>query len=156
MSVKVSWYDEENQILHYRFDGAWTWEEYYAVLPLGREMMKDVQHMVCILNDMRNTDIVPTAFLDAAQSVISTTPPNTGLVVFVSTNYVFQTVFRTFVRIYPHLTQLYRLESDLYEAVHKQREWLKSNGHARDNLPPRQYPPPTGEGDASEPNPDGE
>jgi|GEM_PF-619898 len=156
MSVKVSWYDEESQILHYRFDGAWTWDEYYAVLPLGREMMKEVQHMVCILNDMRNTDIVPTAFLDAAQSVISTTPPNTGLVVFVSTNYVFQTVFRAFVRIYPHLTQLYRLESDLYEAVRKQREWLKANGHAQDFLPPRQYPSDKGERNPSDTDSDPE
>ncbi len=66
MPVIVEWYDVLHRILHYRFEGAWTWDEYYVALAQGRMMEKDAAHAVGTLNDMRQTKHLPDDFIESA------------------------------------------------------------------------------------------
>ncbi|RMG83138.1 MAG: hypothetical protein D6712_13500 [Chloroflexi bacterium] len=128
MAVEVFWDDEAHTILHYRFTGDWTWSEYFQALPKGRDMMAEVRHYVCIINNMLETDHVPSAFLSRARSVINSRPENTGLVVFVSTGLFFRNTYETFAQLYPNLAKQYVLTNSLDKAHEWIDNWLKQHG----------------------------
>lgn len=127
MSVRVFWYSDEKRILHYEFVAHWTWQDYYDVLPQGRDLMREVGHNVCILNDMRESLYVPSNFLHRAKSVIDTRPPNTGLVVFVTTNAFLTAMYRSLIRLYPDLAEQYTLVPDFDEALACLHHWIQND-----------------------------
>ena len=131
MGVTVRWEDETRRILRYRFDGMWNWDEYYSALIQGRRMMSEVQHRVCILNDMQNTSFVPDSFLIRARAVMETRPANAGLGVFISSDRFFQSMHQVFARLYPDLAQLYPLVHDEAAALAIVREWLQRNEYSQ-------------------------
>jgi len=124
MSVQVNWYQNTpDRILHYHFSSQWTWSHYYDALKKGRHLMQEASGMVCIINDMRETGYVPNNFLIQAKGVIGTRPQNTGLAVFVSTNYFFESMYETLVRIHPEMKENYHLYHDIEQAVEVLNQW---------------------------------
>src|SRR5687768_212474 len=119
MGVAVQWDNDEKTILHYRFDGLWMWDEYLAALWQGRAMMKQVEHPVCVINNMLNTSQVPTSSLSSAKKVVENRPSNTGLAVFVFTNRFLMMVYKVFSQMNPAIRDNYITAQSLEEAREK-------------------------------------
>jgi hypothetical protein len=124
MPISVQWHETDARILHYKFVGQWTWKEYYAVLPRGRDMMRTTTAYVGIINDMMDSSYVPIDFLIQAKTVTDTRPVNTGLAIFVSDNYFFKSMYQVLERLHPDIAQHYWLSSDLEQAVKHVQAWL--------------------------------
>jgi hypothetical protein len=124
MPVEVRWYDQEKHILYYDFQHAWTWDEYFNALAEGRTMMRSVDHVVCILNDMRRATHVPSGFMSKAQTVIGSRPDNTGRVVFITTQTFFLNLLDTVRRVLPDFGANYYYEDTEEHALEHLRTWM--------------------------------
>ncbi|MCI0713856.1 MAG: hypothetical protein L0154_27105 [Chloroflexi bacterium] len=49
MSVKVSWYDEENTIIVQEFPEIWTWDEFYDAVKRTVELENQVSHPLYVI-----------------------------------------------------------------------------------------------------------
>jgi hypothetical protein len=123
--IDVDWYDDSHQILRYQFFGEWNWDEYFVALAQGREMQKTVQHMTCTINDMRQTDYLPPDFLEKARTVSQTRPLNSGIAVYISTDYYFSQVHEILCRLYPETFTRYPLVDTEAEALTKIDVWFQ-------------------------------
>ncbi len=131
MTVNISWYDEDEDILHYRFGETWTWEEYEPILKTGRCMMRRKPHYVAVLNDMRETINTPNMLIPKAKQTIDSRPPNTGMVIFVTSSLFFSSLFDVLTRLYPDISAQYLLETNMDIALARIRNWLKENSETR-------------------------
>src|SRR5687768_2848204 len=127
MGVTVVWDNEERSTLHYQFEGIWMWDQYLAALWQGRAMMKQVEHPVCIINNMLNTSQVPTSSLSSAKKVIQNRPANTGLAVFVINNKFLMAIYKVFSQMNPNLRNTYIAVHSMDEARSKIAEWQKKH-----------------------------
>lgn len=124
MPVTVEWDDANQTILRYRFPVDWQWSEYFVALQQGREMMAQVSHTVCILNDLRESRVVPPNASSVAKNIVSTRPPNTGLAVFLTRQVIYDVMQHVISTVYPHLDGLYVMARTEQEALQKIHAWL--------------------------------
>jgi hypothetical protein len=127
MSVKVRWYDDNEDIILYTFIGIWSWEEYDEVNKIGRAMMRTKPHYVGVMCDLREGRITPTLLTTKVNNYIKSRPENTGVTMFVSTNMFFTRVYETLTRIYPSYLERYQMRLNYEEAVQEMREWLNEH-----------------------------
>lgn len=127
MPVHLKWWDDTETILHYEFIDPWDWNEYDTVLRQGRALMREKDHYVGILNDMMQTQKLPTSLLSKARGYISTKPKNTGRVIFATQNKFVVMMFQMFIRVYPKLAENYHIRSHLEESVQEIQAWLAEN-----------------------------
>jgi hypothetical protein len=123
-SVEIKWDNEEKTILRYNFSGDWTWDEYLERLNEGRSMMADINHPVCVLNDMQKMGKLPPNFASTAKSVISSRPKNTGLAIFLTSNAFFKVMYRVLAQLIPNVPTDYILVTSEEEAYSKLNTWL--------------------------------
>lgn len=116
MGVEVQWDDDNQTVLRYHFTGHWNWEEYFSALAQGRQMMKTVEHLVCIVNDFSQTAYIPDGFLSRAADIIDTRPHNTGIGIFIATSPSFHALHAALRRLYPRFGELYLMASTEEEA----------------------------------------
>ncbi|MCU0514562.1 MAG: hypothetical protein MUE40_18565 [Anaerolineae bacterium] len=124
MAVTVAWYSSDKRILHYRFCGEWTWDEYFEALARGRALQRRVPHMVCVINDLHETAFLPPDFIARAGSVSQTRPLNTGIAVYISTDYHFEQIYLILRRLYPGTPERYPLVATLAEALQLIDAWF--------------------------------
>ena len=86
MSITIEWDNPEKTITRWTFDGAWDWNDYGAVKVGFDDMLREVDHMVGVIVDMRRSPTLPKNSFAKFKSFTRTTPPNRGLMVFVGTN----------------------------------------------------------------------
>jgi hypothetical protein len=122
--VGLCWDNEQKTVLRYTFVGDWTWDEYLERLNEGRNMMAEVEHSVCILNDMQKIGKLPPNFASTAKSVISSRPKNTGLAIFVTSNAFFKVMYRVLAQLIPNVPTEYILVTTEEEAYRKFDKWL--------------------------------
>lgn len=127
MPVHLKWWDDTETILHYEFIDPWDWNEYDTVLRQGRALMREKDHYVGILNDMMQTQKLPTSLLSKARGYISTKPKNTGRVIFATQNKFVVMMFQMFIRVYPKLAENYHIRSTLEESAQEIQAWLAEN-----------------------------
>jgi hypothetical protein len=124
MPVQVRWYNEDERILYYDFQGAWTWDEYFNALAEGRALMRSVDHRVCLLNDMRHATHIPSGFMSKAQTVVGSRPDNTGRVVFIATQTFFLNLLDTVRRVLPDFGANYYYEDTEEHALAHLQRWM--------------------------------
>jgi hypothetical protein len=124
MSVDVNWLDSDRRILHYCFRGVWNWDEYFVTLSDGRKLQQQVTHRVCVLNDLSATDHLPDDFIEKARSVSLTRPLNSGIAVYISTDYHFKAVYEILCRLYPDRMAQYLLVTSRDEALAILNAWF--------------------------------
>lgn len=130
MTVTLAWDNEEKTILRYRFIGDWAWHDYQARLNEGRLMMAEVEHSVCVLNDMQKMGKLPPNFASTAKSVITSRPKNTGLAIFLTTNAFFKVMYRVLAQLVPNIPTEYILVTSEEEAYKKLNTWLEENSQS--------------------------
>lgn len=123
MGVRVNWWDETEQILHYEFHDPWTWHDYERALTQGRALMREKPHPVCIINNLLDTHKFPGLIISRMKRYIETRPANTGLVVFVTESFFIHTIIQTFHTIYPRLAGGYVLAPTTEDAVAQINSW---------------------------------
>jgi hypothetical protein len=127
MPVHVRWYDAENHILYYNFQGDWTWDEYFTALAEGRALMRSVDHNVCLLNDMRQATHIPSGFMSKAQTVVGSRPDNTGRVVFIATQTFYLNLLDTVRRVLPAFGANYFYEETEEQALAHLERWMREH-----------------------------
>lgn len=127
MAVDVKWYDEKENILHYRLSGNWKWEEYEAANRKGRAMMRQKTHYIGILTDLREMNLTPHLMMTKVNQYIKTRPDNTGLGIFVTSSSFLYKVYDMITRIYPSYLTKYHLETDFNKAVQDMQDWLEEH-----------------------------
>lgn len=132
-SVSIKWDNPEKTILHYTFRGNWNWDDYLEKLNTGRKMMAEVEHIVCILNDMCEMGMLPPNFISTARNVITSRPNNTGLVIFLTTNTFFKAMYRVLSKLLEEVPTRYVLVTTEEEAYQKINHWLNEQSSPPEN-----------------------
>jgi hypothetical protein len=126
-SVEIRWDNDEKTILRYVFVGDWNWDDYLDCLNEGRKMMAEIDHPVCVLNDMQAMGKLPPNFASTAKSVISSRPKNTGLAIFLTSNAFFKVMYRVLAQLIPNVPTEYILVNNEEAAYLKLNNWLEEH-----------------------------
>jgi len=86
MGIRPVWDNDEKTIVRHIYDGRWTLEDYYNLIGEHRIMLKDVDHTVDIINDLRTAGPVPGGMAQAIKYAARNAPPNEGVNVIVGAN----------------------------------------------------------------------
>lgn len=129
-SVNIAWDNVDKTILRYTFYGNWNWDDYLTTLNIGRKMMSEVEHYVCILNDMREMGMLPPNFISTARSVITSRPQNTGLAIFLTTNTFFKAMYRILSKLLEEVPTRYLLVTTEEDAYQQITQWLNSQDNS--------------------------
>jgi hypothetical protein len=92
MSVRVMWDNQEKTILHYIYEGTWTWEEWYAAVGEARRMMERVEHKVYVIVDAACQEVPPGA-LARFRHAASGETEHVRMVILVGDNPFIETLF---------------------------------------------------------------
>lgn len=134
MSIEVSWYDDKEDILYYKFGEIWGWHEYEPAIRQGRALMRTKTHYVGIINDLRAMRQTPSTLISKAHHYIDSRPENTGMAIFVSSSLFFSKIYDMLMQIYPAYVAQYQLETDFDHALGRVRGWLEENKDAVFNV----------------------
>jgi hypothetical protein len=59
MSITSQWDDEEKTILFRRFEGRWTWDEFFTTWHEAAAMTVGLDHRIDFIVDMRDSHLLP-------------------------------------------------------------------------------------------------
>ena len=85
MAVEVIWGNAEKTLVIYRFEGAWTWEEFFAGERESRRLLSTVEHKVnLLLNFLPSTIRLPDNAVANFRRAAQTIHPNRGNILIVN------------------------------------------------------------------------
>lgn len=85
--IDVTWTDEGQRIIHYKFQQGWSWEDLYAAESQSLEMAASVAPQpVHIVLDLRESQVIPHNALSHITVVMKRQPPNLASVMFIGAN----------------------------------------------------------------------
>lgn len=122
MSITVNWFDPEHTIIHYDFEGQWSWGELNEVVNQVNEMVRSVGHRVDVIIDVTNGQSTPSGAFSQIQGITAKAPDNWGMGVFVGASGLVRVLVTTFLKIYPRFNQRYALTDTVAEALDIIRE----------------------------------
>jgi hypothetical protein len=93
-------YDIEHRIVIWEFEGAWTWEEYYAERDAVNTGVEAAAHRVDMIIDMTRSYLLPPNLMSHAGSAARNAPENIGKTVFVGSNAIVRAFFQMFSKLY--------------------------------------------------------
>ena len=88
MPIIIEWHNESKTVVMQRYDGRWTWEEFYTACTQDTAgLMRTVPHTVHIFADFSKAQGVPIggAMLHA-RTVMQQYPPNWGTLTIIGAN----------------------------------------------------------------------
>ncbi|MAU10520.1 MAG: hypothetical protein CL607_11905 [Anaerolineaceae bacterium] len=101
MPVSVDWLDQPKTILHMKFKGEWTWDEFHASEKQAKLLSKAIEYPTYLLMDFADSmKSVPMGALSHFRSAALTAPANRKAIVIIGPRLI---VAQTFVNL---LTQL--------------------------------------------------
>jgi hypothetical protein len=129
MSIDVRWDDEERTIIHFTYEGAFTWDELAAVHREMGEMMDGVNRQVDVITEFANA-VIPDGALTNFPRVVRLTfllDPRIRLMVVVGADRFACALVELFGRLYGVVDKL-KLTATLEEAC----EIIAEHRRARD------------------------
>jgi hypothetical protein len=103
MGIKAQWNDAEKTIVCYIYEGQWTWEELYAAMREGHNMIDSVKHEVDVIIDMRNSSVLPTNVFTHSRQATLSQHPRLRTTVVVGAHRLVTAMFDAFTKIYGKL-----------------------------------------------------
>lgn len=102
MPVERTWYDDQQQIVIYRFIGKWTYEELEAVLIEAQPLVEALPHRVASIWDARRSSLLPPgSFFFRFRDLMQYRPPNiVQVTIVVGANGLVRSLGNAFNRIY--------------------------------------------------------
>lgn len=116
MSISVMWENNERTILRYRFNGKWTWEEFYAAIERGQALQDEVTQPVDVLLDMLESPVVPGGAIRHFRPIGKIAHPNTEMRIVVSSSGIIAGLYAVFIRMIGSAARSYRIVRTLDEA----------------------------------------
>lgn len=92
-------FEDENRLVIWEFSGNWTWNEYYEQRNAVNATIEASPHIVNMIIDLTNSNILPTNVLSNARSATRTIPTNLGKTIFVGTNALLRSFFNMFKQV---------------------------------------------------------
>ena len=84
MGIRIEWDDDAKTIIRHIYDGAWTVDEYYALIDENYRQIASVNHRVDIINDLRSMVGVPPNMVQAIRHAARKAHANEGINVMVA------------------------------------------------------------------------
>lgn len=101
VAVQIYWYDPEQTIIVYEFDGTWTWEDCYVVVDEKDQMLASIEHPVSVIIYARNPSLkIPERALCNLRNLVSITRPKETMFVMVGIPPMLRSLFDTLARVY--------------------------------------------------------
>ncbi len=117
MAVEFHWEDDEHTILHLRFGGSWTWEEFYPIHQEVEALARERPYTVYTLIDLRDSQgNVPPNALTHLKNIASRRGKNAGLSILVTTNRFIMTLYQSGVGVDEDFAAYFRLVGSIEAA----------------------------------------
>ena len=103
MTVTLEWYDTNERILLYTFDGKWMWQELEPLFQRAKAMALGVQHdyLVHVIVDLRNASMhIPKGVLKHMKIITEQQAPNAGVTVLVTTDSGMHVLHKTVTQVF--------------------------------------------------------
>jgi hypothetical protein len=117
MTVRVSWYDQDETIILYTFGHDWAWTDYYPAFEMAVEMEHSKDHRVDVIVDYQLPTQVPPGLLDNLRTIVADQPMHQNFSVLVSSHHVAVMMLGAAANIIPTLRGLYRVAASIPEAL---------------------------------------
>lgn len=119
MPISVSWGDKEQTYVYIEVIGFWTWHDYHKSIALANELIGSVDHNVCIITHLCDSQaqyLAKNAFGQWRKS-LSDTPSNLQMVILVPGILIIQVFIDMIYRVFGQfLTFKFRMASTLDDA----------------------------------------
>jgi hypothetical protein len=97
--VIVEWENEAHTIIRFSLRQRWMWSDVHAAKAQIDGMMSTVDHKVNLIVSTEHGNWMPGNFNQNVLDIIRDIHPNMGLLVIVSSNMLFEQLFRLFVTL---------------------------------------------------------
>jgi len=122
MGIQINWYNAEQTILKYEFEGKWTWHDLDEAVQKVNEMLASVPHPVHILIQFHG-GLIPNGALSQMRIKNSKPEANWGGGVFVGVHPLLRVLVTTFLRLYPPMAERYAVAETEDEALAIIQKW---------------------------------
>ncbi|MAS37026.1 MAG: hypothetical protein CL610_23705 [Anaerolineaceae bacterium] len=113
MAIETFWVDRQYTTIQMVFSGQWQWDELKQARTEAATMLDEVDYAVNIIVYSEQETWMPPNYIQNVREVVSQVHPNAGLVVIVSTNPLFRTMFEMFNQIATVVSFQYRFVKSL-------------------------------------------
>lgn len=87
MKVQVQWDNDAKNIVRYKFEQGWAWNDLHQALDDAGELINTVSHQVDVIMDISSANLVPKGALSQInRAYANPKPPNIGITVIVAPN----------------------------------------------------------------------
>lgn len=128
MSVYVNWYDADNHIILYTFEGAWTWDEFHLAVDASHELPGERDTpVVYVIADFTDTKNVPNGAITHIRSRVAKKIDHVGIVVIVAESKLIETLLNAATSMMQELQNVFYMVNTPDEAlslVHERRMGL--------------------------------
>jgi hypothetical protein len=105
MPITVEWANTKHTVIHYRFLGDWTWDDYDAANQITTDLLDRVDHAVNLICDFTaSTAIPPRVLSNVGRSLRQKRPGNLDQIVVVGVNGLLRNLADVLSTLYPTAT----------------------------------------------------
>src|SRR5688572_25029971 len=126
MAITTGWYDPEQSIYLYRFEGRWTWHEFYDVYYPAVEQLRSANRRVDTVVDVRQSGPLPGNMLLNLKFLTDNQPPNEVLITVISTSQFVRALYEVAVKFYSKIGEHFCVVPTLEAALEAIREDRKA------------------------------
>jgi hypothetical protein len=116
MPVHVQWDNPEQTVIYVRYEGRWTWEEFYQAVKETQELGASVGHRIDIIAHMMDGFVPHGAPFVHSQNALKQKNATLGRVVVVSDNRFVQGLMSVSARVNPRWKDKYSTATSVEEA----------------------------------------
>lgn len=127
MPISTRW-EDDNRIVIWEFQGVWTWDEYYNQRGAVNDAIRERDHIVHMIIDMTNSNLLPKNPLTHGTSAMRQAPTNIGTTVYVGSNTVLRAFFKMFSQIYGAVRSSKKLDMHMVATLDEAHALIKSEG----------------------------
>lgn len=99
MPIQVSWGNEQQRYMLFRFEGKWTWDDYHRSIQEAHELTHEGGYLVSILVDMTDCHLFPQNLISNIRSSVVQHAHETDLVVVVTTSRFVEMLLHTLGKV---------------------------------------------------------
>lgn len=103
MGIELSWLNE--RVLLMRFEGKWTWDDFYVVTKQAEDLTRQKPFVVCVIADLMRSDSPPAHGFVNLRNALSTQPPNSGPTYLIGSSRFIEALLAIFAKVYPALAK---------------------------------------------------
>jgi hypothetical protein len=117
MPINVHWYDAEQTIIRYEFQGRWSWDDLYEAVKTVERMVKPLAHRFDVIFNVKHTIGMPSGAIGHIRGLSGNTDEHWGMGVMVGGSTFFRTMMQIFLKLNPKFQDRYTLAESDEDAV---------------------------------------